>query len=247
MYSENTNLWADLVNNSNLSRMRDGGLLGVGRIIDPDSKKIRKNAAIDPDVPWIYVNPNPELFCMEFRAIFEGFGFICGPCLDCWKIVIAPNTFHQLIQLLDLEEEIIKEHPDYWCKCGIEKRNFVPRNYGGYFYTRSEKEGQDRKKFITELVHRRISPKVNVSLKRYCTEFELSLGPSDKYKRPDTCEQREKDIWKDIEIQVGAIRQPQFVRDHVIKQWMIFAWGRGDMTVMKYNNGQPLFRPSVTY
>lgn len=246
-YSDNSNLWYELNTFNLVPKMKNAGLFDPGRYIDVKDKKLHKFPAIDVNVPWIYTNPNPDLYCMEYKAMVKGFHFIPSPCIDCWKIVIAPNSFHQLMLLLELEEQIRKENPTYWCKCGTEERDFVPRSYGGYFYTRSHEEGQQRKEFVQKAVKEHIGEKVKVTLKRYCTEFELELGPSNQYVQPEGAKEFEAEFWENMHIQTGALRQPKMVRDYVISNWMLFAWGRGDMTVMRYNNNQPLFRPSVTY
>ena len=139
------------------------------------------------------------------------------------------------------------KNPRFWCKCGVEQRDFVPRNYGGYFYCKGLEVGLARYQTVRNLVDEFISPDVDVILKRFCTEFELMLGPSDKYQPPDWADEREKQIWETTEFNDPAFIQPKYVRDHAIQYWMLFAWGRGDKTVMLYNNGQPLFPPSVTY
>ena len=246
-YVNNPNLYAEIMGGNLVPKMQAGGLFGAGRYIDIDDKKLCKFPAIDPDPTWVYTNPNPGVPCLELKAIEKGFGFIPNKCLDCWKTVVAPRSFHELMQLLDLQEKMMKFDPKCWCKCGIEPRDYVPRNYGGYFYSRNKEDGQKRYKMVRGAVSKEISPDVSVHLKRYCTEFELRLGPSDKYVRPPGADELEEDFWKVVNAEKGALRQPDFIIRNVIQSWMVFAWGRGDMTVMLYNNGEPLFRPSVTY
>jgi hypothetical protein len=177
----------------------------------------------------------------------DGFGFIPEMCLDCWKIVVSPRSFHELMQLYDLQKKMSEEDPECFCKCGVEPRKFVPRSYGGSFYARNEKDGQALCRQVRKKVSESLSPKVSVVLKRYCTEFELKYGRSDKYKRPERADEIEKYFWENVSAEKGAIKQPEFIIQNVIQDWMIFAWDRGDMTVMLYNNGEPLFPPSVTY
>jgi hypothetical protein len=54
-------------------------------------------------------------------------------------------------------------------------------------------------------------------------------------------------FWQNVEKKKTGVCQPDFVRRHVIANWMMFAWGRGDETVKLYNNNKPLFEPYVTY
>lgn len=246
-YAHNPNLYQEISAWNLVPRLEAAGLLGAGRYVDVDDRKLHKFPAIDIDPNWIYVNPNPDLLCMEYQAIVKGFGFIPQKCLSCWKIVVMPRSFHELMLLYDLEMKMVEDNPRCWCKCGIEVREFVPRNYGGYFYTQGFESGKTRYKTVRREVDEHISPDVQVILKRYCTEFELRFGPSDRYKQPEGSKDIEKYFWENTDIQTGARTQPKFIREHTIGNWMVFAWGRGDKTVILYNNGEPLFPPSLTY
>ena len=246
-YFQNPNLYRELNAWNMIPRMDAGGMLGHGRYVDVETKKLHKFPAIDVDPNWIYTNPNPDLLCMEYHAIVKGFGFIPKKCLDCYKVVVTPRSFHELMLLYELELEMVEENPRCWCKCGTEERPFVPRNYGGYFYTRGIDGGRARYKTVREKVSEKINPKVSVILKRYCTEFELRFGESDKYQQPEGAKEIEDYFWQNVDIMTGARKQPEFVIQHTIQNWMEFAWARGDMTVVLYNNNQPLFPPPVTY
>ena len=244
-YSLRENLYQELSDINLIAKMDAGGLLN-SRYIDTETKKLNKLPAIRLEPYWVYTNPNPELLCTEWQGIVKGFRFIPKTCRNCYKVVVMPKSFHELMQLYDLQQEMVKENPRCWCKCGIEKREFVPRHYGGYFYTQGLEVGKTRWKTVKDRVHE-INKDINVILKRYCTEFELLLGPSDKYEPPAWADELEKDILSNIVNVGGGIRQPQFVINNTIQSWMVFAWGRGDKTVMLYNNGKPLLLPSVTY
>lgn len=245
--SGNCNLYQEVNYTNLIPRMIDGGAIGTGRMVDPKTLKVEKTTAIETDSPWIYVNPNPQLYCMDYQAMFKGFGFIPTPCLECWKIVVQPRNFHELMCLYDLQRDMVQKDKRCWCKCGIERRDFVPRNYGGYFYTRSKVAGLRRLKEVRDLVGSEISEDIPVILKRYCTEFELRFGPSDKYIQPEGAKEIEEYYWKNVNRLKTALVQPEFVRTNVIAGWLLFANGRGDQTAYLYNNSKPLFTPSITY
>lgn len=248
MYANNPNLYQELNARNIIPRMEEVGLVSVpGRHISPEDGKIHKNRAIDTGGGWIYVNPNPEMLCMEYQLLVKAFGFIPQRCLECYKVVVMPRSFHELMLLLELEENVSRENSKVWCKCGIEQRDFVPRNYGGYFYCKGLEVGKSRYKTVRKLIDENISPGTNVILKRYCTEFELMFGPSDRYQQPEGAKETEKRYWDNADVAASALKQPPWVRDNVIQNWMMFAWGRGDKTVTFYNDGKPLFSPYVTY
>lgn len=246
-YANNPDLWRQINSANIVPRLENAGLLGGGRYVDVDDKKIHKIPAIEVDANWIYVNPNPELLCMEYHAIVRGFRFIPTKCLDCYKVVVMPRSFHELVLLYELELEMVRENPRCWCKLGTEERTYVPRDYGGYFYNRGLESGKTRYKTVRQAVSEKISPDVDVILKRYCTEFEMQFGPSDKYEQPKGAKEIEKYFWQNIDVMTGARTQPEFICHHTIQKWMDFAWGRGDKTVMLYNGGKPLVPPPVTY
>jgi len=248
MWANNPNLYKELDFKNLIPRMENVGFINTGgRFVSVESQKIHKTPALSTEAVWIYVNPNKNMFCNEYQLIVKGFGFIPQRCLECYKVVIMPRSFHELMVLWELEEKVAIENPTFWCKCGIEKRDFVNRNYGGYFYCHGLEVGKQRYKTVRKLIDDNLSPDVNVILKRYCTEFELMFGPSDKYEQPPGALELEKWFWDNVEIQQDAYKQPEFIRQHVVQSWMMFAWGRGDKTVLLYNNGEPFFPPPITY
>lgn len=227
-------------------------LLNEGWYIDMDSGKItcKGRASHDPDRPWVYTNPDPERKCGVYTAIADHFGFIPQPCLDCWKVVVKPRTVHELMELYKLQMKFTADcqGTDRFCKCGIEIRDYVPQNYGGYFYCNSQEQGLERWQEVRDLVNK-INPKIPVTLKRYCTEFEMRYGDSDKYKQPPGAEKLQAEIfdiidWEELN---DNPPQPQSLINHILTKWFKHAWSRGDMSVILFNDNQPLFTPSVTY
>lgn len=246
-YLNNSNLFSDLNAINIVPAMAAGAMFGTGRWIDPDDQKLHQMTSLDPSVNWIYVNPDPKKYCMIYREIEEGFRFIPSTCLNCWKVVVIPRSFHELLQIYQLEKELSEEDPECWCKCGVESRDSVNRHYGGYFYTSSKGEGLRRYKIVREAVNKYVNPQIDILLKRYCTEFEHRYGPSDKYKQPPGAKEIEKEVFSKIEFKQQARKQPEWIRRHVIQRWMLFAWGRADPTVQLYNDSKPLFPKYVTY
>ena len=216
---------------------------GRGYVLDPETQKIRRMVdAMDPNSPWIHIRQSGTKLCYLQQHFFDSFKRIPSMCMKCWKIVVMPKTIVQLFDLHDLMEEL-----DYESKCGIERREFVPRNYGGYFYTESKDEGMARYREVREIVSDTISPDVNVILKRYCTEFELQKGPSKAYNQPKDTAHWEKLYFDLFEKGSDYATQPPHLKNHIKRTWIEWAWASGDMTVKTLNNGDPLYTPSDTY
>jgi len=205
----------------------------------------------DPLKKWIFVNPVPkESVCSVYTLIVDSAGFIPSPCLKCWKVVVKPFTLQELMALYEFQKEFTANYmtKDRFCKCGVEERAWTPYNYGGYFYNRSKQQGLERYAQVRKAVDK-INPNIPVILKRYCTEFEIRLGPSDKYKRPEGSDILEKRIWDIIDwdsIGDNVPQQPDVVEKNLSK-WIEFAWDRGDHTAIMFNDGEPLYEPCVTY
>lgn len=227
-------------------------LMQQGWYIDMDTGLLtcKGRASHDPERPWVYVNPDPERKCGVYTAIADNFGFIPQPCLDCWKVVVKPRTVKELMELYKLQMSFSKDHEgtDRFCKCGIEIRDYVPQNYGGYFYCNSQVQGLKRWQEVRDLVDK-INPKIPVTLKRYCTEFELRYGDSDKYEQAPGAEELQKEIfdvidWEELN---DNPPQPDSLVNHILVRWIKHAWNIADMTCILFNGNQPLMPPSVTY
>jgi len=235
-----------------LERFKES-LLERGWYINLLTKKITPHMTVGLDPKkymWIYVNPDPKLKCLIYQVIVDKFNFIPSPCLGCWKVVVAPRTLHELMELKVFQAKFSKDymHKDRFCKCGIELRDWVPRNYGGYFYTSSKQEGLERYLQVRAGIDK-INPEIPVILKRYCTEFEIKLGPSDKYEWENGTDNLERHIFDALDLSGlsdNAI-QPDYQIAHNLVEWIKFAWSIGDPTAEAFNDSQPLYTPAVTY
>ena len=222
-------------------------LFRQGWYIDMKTQKFRCEPSISPDAPWIYVNPSPHIHCDLNMHIFNAAGFLPKECRNCFKVVIRPKTVAQLIRLKELmETEFVKK--GLHCKCGIEERNYVHGNYGGYCYNRGLSEGKKNYKVIKEMLHER-HPVVgethlyhaDIILKRGCTEMELGTGPSKKYAVPHWADELEDKIMEVVELPIRETPTPKFIADHTIRKWLEFAWDRGDKTCLEFSDGIPIF------
>ncbi|NIS52790.1 MAG: hypothetical protein GWN94_17040 [Phycisphaerae bacterium] len=161
--------------------------------------------------------------------------------------MVRPKNLKQLLMLYKVQQDLAKENPKCWCKCGWEEREWVDGHYGGYFYCNSEAIGQERKKTVREAVSDYIHPGVDVFLKRYCTEFELKWGDSAKYERTPEADIMETAIIEGSDVKKLGGRQPQWLKDHIMAKWIIKANGTPDTTAKFYNNGKPLYTPVRRY
>lgn len=220
-------------------------LLRQGFRIRREDGKVATTFSFIWDTPWITVYRDLDRECLLWhQVLFRLIKAMPSFCMNCWKVVARPNNFDQFAKLHDLMVTWNRS-----CKIGIEVRAYVQSLYGAYFYNNSFEAGQNCLTFVKEQVHSKISPDIDVHLKRYCTEFELEFGPSNQFK------QRESDkIWEQIvhehfalDILEDVIDQPQIVKQHIVRKIMEYAAKMKDPTVQSYNGGKPLMPHIVKY
>lgn len=212
--------------------------------IDPADNKIKPHfTPVEYNSPWIHTVKCKGRTCMLWQdVLLDLFNMVATQCMNCFKIVVVPRTFKELILLHDLQIEL-----GFEAKCGVESRTYTHRLYGGYFYTNSLDVGRIRYQTVREAVNDVISPNVPITLKRACTEMEILRGPSDKWVRTPLEDYWEKMVLEHVDIGYQDAPQPDYVKQHIMKMWMEKAWANGDKTVLEFNNGQPLMTPSATY
>jgi len=200
-------------------------------------------------VPWYVINAGPgepigEIGCRYWQNIINmpGLytkGIIPTYCMDCYKVVVSPNTVRELFAMLEPMEEL-----NWKSKLGVEYRDTCGRNYGCYFYNRGLEAGQECKAVVRKLVDEVLSPEHDVFLKRACTEYELEHGDSLLWETFEGQKELEEYIVSRCEVvnAMGTIVQSEFQREMVKQRWIRFAYARGDKTYLDFMpDGQPLY------
>jgi len=88
---------------------------------------------------------------------------------------------------------------------------------------------------------------VPVILKRYCTEFEHALGPSDKHEYTEDNRVAEKIINDTFDLDGNLPPQAGIVKLHAVRRWIEFAFKYGDETYKEFTKGRSLVPGYVTY
>jgi len=217
--------------------------------VDPKTKKITTQNVLITEKPWanIHHELKPKSKCCSlFKDIlFDRFKIHPSYCKEvCWKIVVHPLTFHDLIVLLEIFRSIKQES-----KVGIEQRDYIPHNYGGYMYVYEGLDGNRKiKKRVQDLINGKFNQPVEAKLKRGCTEMEDKFGPSKSWK-PITEQEKKYEgyIRKHFDIPTFEGEYPDFPDYDTMQNWMHFAWSIGDRTVDTYNGGRPLQDIKIDY
>jgi hypothetical protein len=226
---------------------------GAVGIRDSDGKFFAK---VQPayDTPWVHIKSSYRTNCYLWKEItFDHIvkkylplqdWFVPAGCQECFKVVVKPKTLEQLFALFALEKKL--NHPS---KCGIEIRDSVFGNYGGYFYNRGLQEGLDCYKMVRYEVSQdpKLGPDIVVLLKRGCTEMEHSIGQSDKWEITEAQINFEMRLSQLFVNDISVVVQSDHAQNEVRQRWIERAYSIGDETALLYNNGQPLYPDYVTY
>jgi hypothetical protein len=215
-----------------------------------DADKIRLSRRVDKnqltvDTPWCHKDFGSSKRCgFDHHVCFNTFGIIPPRCLECWKTVVTPNTFEELIKLRDLQTQL-----PFPCKCGIELRDYTPKFYGGYHYADSYDEGMEQHRIVKKYVKEHISKEVadNVILKRGCTEYEMIKGPSPAW-HMNKQEERLLEILEHYVYEPTSNGQQAVeIKNHTFLRWILWAHMNGDFSYLPWNDGEKLFPDYVRY
>lgn len=218
-------------------------LIDKGWYLDTDDRlKAPSKPAID--IPWVFAVQDDSRKCNLWHGIFFNLlGLLPSPCLQCWKVVVRPQTLEDLFELHEIQKEM-----GWPSKCGIEIRRTVCGLYGGYFYTDSKPQGQKMWSFVRHEVDQRLWPETSVILKRGCTEFEHHFGNSAKWDEliDDNQIYTEKKLDSFIDSN-ERLEQPKIVKRAVFNRWIEWAFRSGDMTYLKFTGNKSLVPGYKTY
>ena len=154
-------------------------------------------------------------------------------CFNCYKVVIMPTTLEQVHKIADWQQSECTEN-GWPCKVGAERRNYVQRKWGAYFYCRGVEEGKERYKAVRKWVDENLGKDVKVILKRGCTEFEQHLGDSSKWKLLPNQEKVEEEWGEVVDYEPMGAGQAPSIQHHVYDVWD--AWDKDNMAPVTYHD-----------
>ena len=167
-------------------------------------------------------------------------------CRNCYKVKVTASTLRELVAVKEISEEF-----SCAAKSGPEVDN--PENqsrYGTYFYLLGLEKARAVYRKLRGMIdaHPKLGPGVKAVIKRGCTNYERSCGPSDKYTfDPRLAEiedyffaqfvdkRTKKDITKELDDAMKLLKMVQT------------AYRIGDDTYKDFTGGKELFPPTVTY
>ncbi len=190
----------------------------------------------------------------RFCGFLNGFLFnqaygeaqVPAACRSCFKVKISTRSLRGLLAVKD-----IAESTEYTTKSGSHVDD--PRNsdiYGTYVYVDGLEQARTSYRWLREAVdaHEHLGPAVAITIKRGCSNYERSCGPSDRYTFDPGLE--------DVEAYLGARfrddKAPRMVPKEAVTslrmlQLIRTAYRIGDETYKDFTDGKPLFAPLVNY
>ncbi len=193
---------------------------------------------------WVIVFNGPPLECrFLMQLMFKiAYGRSAAPhgCSACYKVKVAPGSLRELVAAWRIAKRV-----ECTSKWGIDFFNPYSQDvYAGYFYT----SGLDAARRLLKVVREafdadpNLGPGIPITIKRGCSEYEIALGPLDRFDfKPEMAEV--EDYLK------SRFRWPQRAGrgDAVLAHWIDVAFRMGDDTYLDFTDGKRLRPRTTTY
>ena len=205
----------------------------------------------EPETPWIFQPGDEKRSCRRWNVVyFQLYGIIPRGCFNCWKVVTRPKSLSDLFKIRSVQRDL-----GIAGKCGLEERRASSHKglYAAFWYCPmgGGLEGaRETHRKVEYAVHKAIGMQNRVILKRACTEMEDGAGPSDKWVFPPIQHRVENYLDNIWEIEEESTQQPSFLKIHIMKRWIEYAWENRDETVREFVQNPELsfgLVPTTTY
>jgi hypothetical protein len=194
-----------------------------------------QSSGMEPDSPWIFQAGEDQRHCRKWNQVyFLLYGIISRHCFNCYKVVVRPKTLKELMKVREIQKKL-----GISGKCGVERRptSMSKGLYAGFWYCPlgGGLEGaRELHKKVELEVKREIGFQTPVILKRACTEMEDAIGPSDGWCFPEVQHRVEDYLDSIYEVEQMITEQPEFLKVHILKEWIEHAWENRDETVREF-------------
>jgi len=195
-------------------------------------------------VNWMYVSNGPVLDCgfLMYFMFAHAYAESAVPqgCSACYKVKVVLRTLRELVAAWELAKRI-----ECRSKWGTDLYNPYSQNiYAGYFYVAGLDAARTSFKVVREAIDAdpKLGPEIAMTIKRGCSEYEVKLGPSDRY--AFTPEMAELETYlKSRFRERRAAHYPSMVAAH----WIETAFRLGDDTYLDFTGGKRLRKSTMTY
>ncbi len=204
--------------------------------INLDKKfEVAPGRGYDENSPWIHTKFDGDRNCGLWSGVmFKVFRIVPKGCFDCWKVVTRPRNLKETMAVLELQKKM-----NLPSKVGMEQRDYSGKlgGWGAFWYCPlggGLAGARKHHRMVEKAVHKKVSPELNVFLKRACTEMEMGLGPTEKWVYQKEWEMFEELIVASFEPLAEPGLAPKFLEMHVMRKWIEWASSHGDETYLEY-------------
>jgi len=200
--------------------------------------------------PWyLAVNNSRPLACrflngFLFNLVYDRSAVPFG-CRTCFKVKAAPPTFRGLIAL----RGILEETPCH-SKCGVDLYTPHSRDaYAGFLYLDGLAEARAAWRDLRKRVdaHPHLGPAVPLTIKRGCSNYEASCGPSDRWTFREGLPELEAALFARFRDEPPKPVNYRQARMTIMVRWLQVAYDLKDDTYLDFTGGKPLHPPIVSY
>ncbi len=217
----------------------------LGALIEGEAGKLRLPSKPSKRIAnWMTVPNGPALGCdFLFDVLFrEAYGRLAVPhgCRECFKVKVAPRTVRQLVAAWEIAKRV-----ECRSKWGVDLYNrYSDTVYAGYFFT----AGLDAARALFKVVREafdtdaKLGPETPMAIKRGCSEYEVALGPSDRYEF--TAEMAELETYLKARFEAAERSDHSGVG---LLFWIDIAVRIGDETYLDFTGGKRRRASTLTY
>lgn len=216
----------------------------AGHLVREADGRLRLEAASEPIADWARVTHGPNLDCtFKFQFLFQHVyakSAVPYGCSACYKVKVVPRTLRQLVAAWGVGKKIKCRS-----KWGTDLDNLYSQDvYAGYFYLSGLEPARAVYRVVREIInsHPLLGPEVAMSIKRGCSEYEATLGPSDHYGFAPELEELEAYLRKQFRSRKSKSLPPQ-----PMARWIDVAFRIGDDTYLDFTQGRRLRPKTVAY
>ena len=222
--------------------------------------------ALEYNIPWIFTGEQNNTCGPLLDVYWHKFNIIPLRCREsCWKVVIKPQTVHELYQLYKLMGQLYVLD-GYSGKCGLDGRWYTKVRYAGFLYNNTREEGQacyervhelmsDDEYFTTMFMHEQTTGQDCIILKKGCTEMQHPHFGGFRSSNWEVCElvarwneteERLSEMFHHDEIDHAGM-QPGWLIDKITYLWCEYAHMIGDPTYRDVLGHDPFEYTEDTY
>jgi hypothetical protein len=206
-----------------------------GRLIENPDGTLQLPGDRSLDLDFIRVGDNPNCRFLKKFLFRQAYAEAVVPagCQACFKIKVAPKTLRELVAAWRVAQ-------------GIDLDNPLSQDiYAGYFYLTSLTEARALYKVLREAfaAEPKLGPDVRTFIKRGCSVYEATVGPSDQWQ----CTPEMVQIEARLKARFRTKPRRTVPNSAVLARWIDLAFRIGDDSYLDFTDGKRLRPKTLTY